>query len=387
MASGLAMGDAPGWLVQNDSAPLFHDVFCDSTERHGQDVALLQKDDNLDYVMGSSFLKSNVLENGTSFYSADILDQAAVGSEPASSVSCFRSGQGVEFSQEVVVRGSLSSLKSFSLPSIKRFRLWGNAYWGNGDVTPSGQSLKLDHSSNGAMIGVTLPISCCTLSGYYNYNNSNLTATARDREQTTHLGGLGLYFNTGGVYLTLLGNGGMDSYSFDRNAGDVGLDFDGYQLSGSVEIGCEMNTKSLFVLKPFTMLQYSRLWHDDYNLATGTVLDDSRKYNAMYSVSGAKVDVKLGSSDFLTCQGRFAWVYQMLSENAPMSTYWFGRISGTATPAQLFYEGNLASSAFWVGVGAKVSCFSKISITVDYDVLTNKNQTNNLLSVGALLSW
>lgn len=320
-------------------------------------------------------------------FALQTLEQLAVPEDNVQADECFCFGQGVEFSQDVVIRGSFPSLKRLSLPPIKRFRLWGNAYWGDGDVSPSGLNLDMNHSTKGAMLGITCPMGCGTLSCYYNYNLSEVTAVARDREQTSHLAGLGLYFNSGGVYMTLLANGGTDSYSFNRNSGDVGLNFEGHQASGSVEIGCEMNTRSLFVLKPFTTLQYTKLWHDDYNLATGSVRDDKKTYNALYSISGAKIDLKLGAMEFLVFQGRLAWVYQMLSENAPMSSYWFGRISGTAAPAQLFYEGTLSPSAFWGGGGVKLTCFSKVSATFDYDIIVNKDQTNHLFSAGALLCW
>lgn len=282
----------------------------------------------------------------------------------------------LSFSKDVIIRG-------IDFPSCRSFQIWGDYYLGSGEINPKDSPYLIDNDLNGAQIGLNIGLGSAFLAtGYYNYNRSEITYDGKSNEDKTHLGGVGLRYNAGGFYFTLLGNYGIDSYELSAEDGRQ-LDYDGWQAGGSFETGYTMSTGGLFTLKPFGNLQYSHLACDGFDRKRFTAGGDDLKYDALFQTLGARIDVDLS---LLTLQGRMAWVHQYLTA-APINNYWFGRNPGTYTPTQLFYEGTAGRDYFWGGLGLKLSLFGMMAATLDYDVLVNSYQTTHLGSAGLLWSF
>lgn len=309
-------------------------------------------------------------------------ETAAIGTSAESSAlsEAFCSGDSLAFSQDVVLRGGLG------LPSCRSIQIWGNYYIGSGEINPKDTGREIDNDVNGAMIGLNLGLgSAFILSGYYNYDDGEMTFPADKFQTTTHLGGVGIQYDTGGFYFTLIGNYGISSHELSQAAANRSLEFDGWQAAGFFETGYNMSTGGgLFSLKPFANFQYNYLETDSFNRADLTSLDGTSDFDAFYQTLGSRVNMGLGMFDL---QGRLAWVHQYLNVNAPIQNFWFGRVPGTIAPTRVFYEGSAGRDYFWGGAGLKMSLLGKFSVSLDYDCLLNKYQTTHVGSAGILWAF
>lgn len=295
-----------------------------------------------------------------------------------------QTADGLRFSQEVILRGSLG------MDSCRAFQIWGNFYAGGGNIEPNGFSEKIKHDLDGTQIGATLGLgSAFSLSGYYNYNDSTVKYVGAKNSTSTHLGGVGLRYNLNGFYFSLLGNYGDDSSTLHGIDGDSrSLNYDGWQATGFFETGFQWPTSGrLFVLTPFSNFQYSSMEFDGFNRAQFTTTGKSVSYDAFYQTLGSRIDLNLPECGMLGLQGRLAWIHQYLGEAAPINNYQFGRMPGTITPTSAYYEGNGGRDWFWGGIGAKLSLFNLLSATLDYDVLLNERQTTHIGSVGLMIGF
>lgn len=292
----------------------------------------------------------------------------------------FRSGDSLAFSQEVVLRGGLG------LPSCRSIQIWGNYYIASGEINPKDTGREIENDVNGAMIGLNLGLgSAFILSGYYNYDDGEMTFPDDRFQTTTHLGGVGLQCDTGGFYFALLGNYGIDSHKLSEWSAGRSLDFDGQQAAGFFETGYNMSTGGgLFSLKPFANFQYNWLESDCFNRTDLTSLDGNEGFDAFYQTLGSRVNMGFG---MFNLQARLAWVHQYLNVNAPIQNFWFGRVPGTIAPTRIFYEGSAGRDYFWGGAGLKMSLLGKFSVSLDYDCLVNKYQTTHVGSAGVLWSF
>lgn len=293
-------------------------------------------------------------------------------------------GESFSFTKDAVIRG-------FDLP-CRSFQIWGDYYIGKGEIDPknAAEGLLLDSELNGAQIGLNLGLGSAFLATcYYNYHASEISSSLGgggrvpyNNGAKTHLGGVGLRYNTSGFYFSLLGNYGLDDYELTAENAESSLDYDGWQWGGSFETGYMMST-GLFALKPFGNWQYSYLKCDGIDYSRCRAKEDDFSCDALFQTLGARVDVDLS---LLTLQGRLGWVHQYL-HSAPINNFWFSRTAGTYTPAQCFFEGTSGSDYFWGGAGVKISLAGMMAATLDYDVLLNHYQTTHLGSVGLLFSF
>ncbi len=294
------------------------------------------------------------------------------------------------FSQDVILRGGLSSSlgKMGRSCNIKSFSVWGNGYFGGGDISPNEINYSLDNDIEGAAIGINAKFGGnFTFSAYYNFNEGKINNNYWESTQKTNLAGLGLFYNSGNIYYTLMGTGGTDSYNYKKSSKNDPLSFDGYQFNGYFEIGGQMSTGGLFTLKPFTSLLYNYLVHDELDKNNYFVnTEEKEKFNSFDYLAGARIDISPGSGSF-TFQLRGAWVHQMGSDSDSLNTFFLSRIPGTITPAQYFFEGSHGSDFFWGGIGMQTSLFKLLSVTLDYDILTNKKQTSQFGSLGLLIHF
>ena len=305
-------------------------------------------------------------------------------------------GESFSFTKDAVIRG-------FDLP-CRSFQIWGDYYVGSGSISPKNLDggYSFDTDLDGAQIGLNIGLGSAFLATiYYNYQGSELEADSEWGDSDfpsylnkakTHLGGIGLRYNTSGFYFSLIGNYGIDdydltSYTYSETETFSGLaekkaGYDGWQAGGSFETGYMMST-GLFDFKPFGNWQYSYLKADGIDYKAAAYKDDKFGADALFQTLGARIDVDFS---LVTLQGRLGWVHQYLS-SAPINNYLFSRTSGTYTPSTCFFEGSSGSDYFWGGAGIKLSLFGTIAASLDYDVLLNHYQTTHLGSVGLLWSF
>ncbi|MDO5553810.1 MAG: autotransporter outer membrane beta-barrel domain-containing protein [Planctomycetia bacterium] len=304
----------------------------------------------------------------TSWQAAQTELGTAVGETEESDLIFRGASRKSSLSRQILNKSGLSSMT----------QVWANAYLGGGTLEPQ-NTPEMDRDLLGAMVGMNFSMLGGTVSGFYNYNKGSLEAQNSSLDQTTNLGGIGYSNSASCIYWSLVGAGGIDSY--ETSGAMPARSFDGWQALGLIEVGGEMDTGSLFVLRPFTMLQYSYLKHDGL-----PDVFEEQKNAAFWSTMGSRVDIRLGSDTF-KIQGRMAWVHQLLSDNDPITNYWFGRVAGTVTPSQCHFTGSTGRDYFWGGIGLKMAFFSRIAISLDYDVLMNGYQNVQLGSLGLLMAF
>lgn len=284
---------------------------------------------------------------------------------------------GVGFCQDITMRGSVA------LPKVKKLQIWGNAYMAGGSFSSDlgeGSSFDLDNNLEGIVLGCNFSMWGGTVSGWYNYNKGDLEQGPFSSVQKTNLGGISYFRKISNIYINVLGNYGLDSYTVN-GIGDPGpIDFDGYQANGFFEVGFEMMRGGFFVFKPFSSLLYDYLVYEPDQ-------KEKEKCKAFYSTTGARIDLNLAGLNTFTFQIRGAWAHQLLSDHDPVTTYYYGRIPGSITPTQLFYEGDPGKDYFWGGAGLRFSIKQMFSVAIDYDLLTNKKQTTHIGSIGVLASF
>lgn len=303
--------------------------------------------------------------------------------ETCSAATAEATGDGLRFSDDVILRGALG------IDSCRAFQVWGTFYAGGGKIKPLGFTQKIDQDLDGAMVGLTLGLgSAFSFTGYYNYHDTATECAGTKISTDTQLGGIGLRYNVSGFYFSLLGNYGDDGSTLRATEAEDALDFDGWQATGFFETGFQWPTSGrLFVLTPFSNLQYSTVEFDGFDRSRFALTGDKTQYDAFYQTLGSRIDLNLPGCDLLGLQGRLAWVHQYLSDAAPISNYQIGRIPGTITPTSVYYEGNAGRDWFWCGAGLKLSLFNLLSATLDYDILLNERQTTHLGSVGLLIGF
>lgn len=294
------------------------------------------------------------------------------------------------FSQDEVTRGAMS------FPSFRSLQIWGNVYYISEKIKEKEEIPVPKHDILGAMVGLNKSIGrIWTFTGYYNYNQGTYQYEWAQMRQTTHLGGAGVYCALGNFYMHVLGGWGLDNYKLsnefeeEKEEATEGeeISLKGWQGTGLFEVGYDMQTRGLFSLKPFTGLQYCYLQHNDFDILTLEDNDEKVKYDTLYYLLGARLDVNLRGMDQFAIQGRLSWVRDLMKEEVPLSNYWFGRIPGTVTPTQLSTEGIYDKSFFWAGAGIRLATMSHFCFTVDYDALIASRKTAHILSAGLVVSF
>ena len=87
-------------------------------------------------------------------------------------------------------------------------------------------------------------------------------------------------------------------------------------------------------------------------------------------------------------EGRMAWITQLRQRNESIQTFNYGRVPGTISMAQPYFEGSGAGSDFFRGgVGLRLSLWGALSVSADYDCLINKYQTLNEGSLSLLFGF
>lgn len=279
-------------------------------------------------------------------------------------------------SEDAVIRG-------YDLP-CSSFQIWGDYYVGKGDLDLF-EDVSLDNDLNGAQIGLNWGLGSGMLAtAYYNYQSDELSQKGSFADEAqTHLGGIGLRYNTGGFYFSLLGTAGLDDYELTSPGQDGALGRDGWQAGGSLETGYYMRTGGLFTLKPFANVQYGYMKSDGFDLKSRTAKAEDFKTDGLFQTLGARIDADLGLA---VLQARMGWIHQYL-DDASLSTCYFSRNPGTYTPSRAFFGGVIGDDQFWGGAGVKFSFFGTLAATLDYDVLFNSDRTTHVASAGLLLSF
>ena len=291
------------------------------------------------------------------------------------------SSGGISFSEDVILRGA------FDLDTCRAIQVWGDYYASGGKIRPDGTDLELDQNFDGWMLGGTVGLgSALSLMGYYNQQTHKIAYNSATNKAKARLGGLGGRFNVAGFYFTLLGCYSDDLYTLEEDGGENrSLDYDGWQATGLFESGYEWPTEQgLFVLTPFSSIQYSTLKHDAIDRGAFTKSDDSVEYTALYQTLGSRID--LNCIPMLGLQGRLGWIHQYKAD-CPISNYQFSRVPGTITPTMAYDIGTGGINWFWCGIGGKLSFLKVASVTLDYDVTMNQHQVTHIGSVGVLVGF
>lgn len=318
------------------------------------------------------------------------LSFAPSAADGSGSSSCVQTARGLEFSQDVVVRGSVN------LPSIRAIQFWGNAYSGSGRVKPLGYSGgQVESNNTGASIGVTIPLGVATASGFYNYHRDREFLPGGRVQQKDNSYGIALYANLGGFYFAASGFYGDDKYSGSGSIPDatgaitrVCPSFGGNQATGYFETGYEMMNLGMFVLKPFGSYQYSNVRHGKFDATSFSTVPGKQKYNSCRMTLGSRIDLNLAGLDVFTLQARMAWITEMRSKSESFSSFCYGRVPGTVTPSSPFYVGNGAGSdAFWYGAGLRLSLLGSLSLAVDYDGIYSNRRKLHEGSFGLLFGF
>lgn len=288
---------------------------------------------------------------------------------------------GVRFSEDVILRGSLG------LDTCRAIQIWGDYYASGAKLRPDETDWDISQKFDGWMLGGTVGLgTALSISGYYNQQKHNITYDNATNKATARLGGLSIRYNLAGFYFSLLGCYSDDIYTLVEDGGEGrSLDYDGWQATGFFETGYQWETAGgLFVLTPFSNIQYSTLKHDAIDRRAFTKGNDSADYDALYQTLGARIDLNWLS--MLGLQGRLAWVHQYRDES-PILNYQFSRVPGTITPTMTYDIGTGGRNWFWCGIGGKISVLKVASVTLDYDVTMNNCQVTHIGSVGVLVGF
>lgn len=380
-------------LLNADASPRFSNGLLAAGGLTVDDAAALEcadddadptDDDPADAHAHDSLFLSLALADCVSAVAQDDALVAAVGEERAETeTSTFRyNGAGYGFTQDVVVRGSVS------LPSVKALQFWGNGYSGSGYVKPNGYGgVKIPRNNTGASLGLNLPLGASTITGFYNYHRDREFFGKTTRaQQTDNSYGMAYYLNSGGFYINAAGLYGTDKYLARSTQGRK--NFKGSQCAGGFETGYSMMTGGLFVLEPFGAYTYSNVRQEAFNPATWVQGDGKKKYNSCKATLGSRVDVNLAGLDSFTLQGRIAWITELRKKAESMTSFNYGRVPGTFTPASPYYVGQGGGSdLFWAGCGLRLSLMGMLALSVDYDCLFNRRQNLHEGSFGLLFGF
>ncbi len=319
------------------------------------------------------------------------LDFTPVAEPELGSSACAQTTRGMEFSQDVVVRGSVN------LPSIRAIQFWGNAYSGSGRVDPYGdEGGRIASNNTGASVGLTLPLGLATISGFYNYHRDREFLPGGRMEQKDNSYGMAAYMNLGGFYFAASGFYGDDKYrgrgvaTVDASGAATRLSpsFGGSQSTGYFETGYEMMSLGMFVLKPFGSYHYSNVRHGKFDAGNFATVAGKQKYNSCRMTLGSRIDLNLAGLDVFTMQARMAWITELRSKAESFTSFCYGRVPGTVTPASPYYVGSGAGKdAFWGGVGLRLSLMGTFSLAVDYDTIYSKRHTLHEGSFGLLFGF
>lgn len=295
----------------------------------------------------------------------------------------YFTGDSFGASQDVVVRGSVN------LPSIKAIQFWGNGYFGKGKVEPKAWNGRIKDENSGAAAGINLPVGVGTFSAYYNYHRNRSNFSERKILQESGVIGSSFYANLGGFYFAALGTYGDDDYSArDATGARSAIRVGGYQTTAFFETGYEMATLGMFVLKPFGSYQYTNLKHGNFDPETLLQGPGKRGYNTCLMTLGSRVDLNLAGLDVFTLEGRMAWVKELRKKSESFRIFNYGRVPGTVSAAQPFFQGQGAGSDyFWGGLGLRLSLMGALAVSADYDCIVNKYQTLNEGSLSLLFGF
>ena len=299
---------------------------------------------------------------------------------PGSSSAEF-DASGFSFSQDMVVRGSVS------LPSFKALQFWGNAYSGQGGARPVGwNGPRVRNNFTGASLGLNLPLGAATITGFYNYHRDREFLPGTRVEQQDNSYGMTFYLNSGGFYLSASGLYGTDEYSAKR--GGARKRFDGSQCAARFETGYSMMQGGMFVLEPYAGYSYFNVRHDGFDPVAYEGVGGKKKYNSCTATLGSRVNLNLTGLDSFTLQGRMAWITELRKRSESATSFAYGRVPGTFSPASPYYVGSgNGKNAFQAGAGLRLSLMGMFAFSVDYDALFNKRQTVHVGSLGLLFGF
>ena len=300
---------------------------------------------------------------------------------PQGSSSAEYDASGFSFSQDVVVRGSVS------LPSFKALQFWGNAYSGQGHAKPVGwDGSRVRNNFTGASLGLNLPLGAATITGFYNYHRDREFLSGTRVEQQDNSYGMAFYLNSGGFYVSASGLYGTDKYS--ARHGDARKKFDGSQCAARFETGYSMMQGGMFVLEPYGGYYYFNVRHDGFDPLACEGVDGKKKYNSCTATLGSRVNLNLTGLDSFTLQGRMAWITELRSRSESATSFAYGRVPCTFSPASPYYVGSgVGKDAFQAGAGLRLSLMGMFAFSVDYDALFNKRQTVHVGSFGLLFGF
>ena len=329
----------------------------------------------------SLFTKLALLESTTSLSSDAALVKAVGEDRRLEGTTVDYYGNGYSFSEDVVMRGSVS------LPSFSAIQFWGNAYSGGGHIRPVGDDSRIKRNNTGASLGLNLPLGAATITGFYNYHRDREFFAPGRVQQTDNSFGLAFYYNNGGFYASGSGLYGDDRYKTKSSAFET-LEFRGEQTAAYIETGYNMMNGGMFVLEPFASYHYANVRHGAFDPTLWSTESGRKKYNSCTATLGSRVNLNLAGLDCFTLQGRMAWVAELRRRTESITTFNYGRVPATFTPASPYYVGQGGGdNLFWAGAGLRLSLWGMLAVAVDYDCFFNKRQTLNEGSLGLLFGF
>ncbi len=264
----------------------------------------------------------------------------------------------------------------------------------------------------GAQIGYDLklgPGGTSRFGVFYNYNSTymkwgvdwapNPIVNWERWLANNHLVGL-MYTDYGALtHVIVRGSVGYDSYDLalpgtgpenpdtgDRYP-DLNYDGDGMQANLYTEFGLDfVLDDQTWAIKPYLAFDYNYLYIDNMEDGFYGFTTSKEVHNAFKSILGIRVNKTFGR--FIEIQGRFAWIQQLLQEDAPISNLYFSNINGTMTPTQYLSNTIQGRSFAWIGASSKFYVGrTGMRVILDYDLMLNACNLSHIGNVGLLFTW
>jgi hypothetical protein len=258
-------------------------------------------------------------------------------------------------------------------------RVWANLYYGDTKLKPKeGGTIKPD------FYGFQLGFDVAKRHGVYstffaNVNQSKTKFGGTTSKIDNFLLGYGKFIYLSMCHFTFTGSLGYDRYEVSANNTALG---DGLQTNFFGEFGLDFPLGK-WGIKPFYALQYDFLYHG--NIGHTPVVIDDWNGHGLNQLFGMRLSWKV--TDMLELQSRAVWVHEMLDNPPPFFRSRFSPVSGTNTPAIMFYKGDTGRDWAWLGIGGKFEGLYNLYLFFDYDALLNERHITHLGSIGLCLGW
>jgi len=258
-------------------------------------------------------------------------------------------------------------------------RVWTNLYYGDTTLKPKEMG-KIHPNFYGFQLGFDVAKSHGVYSTFFaNANQSKTKFDGADSKIDNYLLGYGKFIYLSMCHFIFTGSLGYDRYEVSTDKTALG---DGLQTNFFGEFGLDF-LFGKWGIKPFYALQYDFLYHG--NIGHSPVVVNDWNGHGLNQLFGLRLSWKV--TDMLELQSRTVWVHEMLDNPPPFFHSRFSPVSGTNSPAIMFYEGKTGRDWAWLGIGGKFEGVYNIYLFFDYDALFNERHITHLGSIGLCLGW